>query len=86
MVGILVSVNPFNVEYIPFNRIERVARIGKQIFQGNLVVYQDFYMNLFKRLKVDKTISFEEFLKKVNFKDLYSYIELLPMGRAPYKL
>lgn len=86
MSGILVSVNPFNIEYIPFNRIERAARIGNEIFHGNSIVYQDFYMNLFKLLKVDKKISFEEFLKKVNFKDLYNYIELLPMGRALYKL
>ena len=86
MSGILVSVNPFNIEYIPFDRIERVARIGNQIFYGNSIVYQDFFLNLFKSLKLDKTISFEEFIKKVNFKDLYNYIELLPMGRTPYKL
>ena len=86
MAGILVSVNPFNIEYIPFNRMERVARIGNQIFYGNLFVYQDFFLNLFKTLKLDKTISFEEFMKKVNFKDLYNNIELLPMGRTPYRL
>jgi len=86
LAGLLLSVNPFNVEYIPFERIERVYKIGKKIFSQNLMVYQQFYLTFFKSLKLKNKMSFEEFLKNVNLNSFYNYTELLPMGRTPYKL
>ena len=86
MAGLLVSVNPFNIEFIPFESIERVARIGNEIFGHNLIIYQEYYFQLFKKMGLKKTISFEEFLNKQESQNFYTHIELLPMGRAPYKL
>lgn len=86
LAGILISVNPFNIEYIPFDRIDRTVKISKEIFGTNVIVYQEFYLNIFKRLKLKNTLPFEEFLKKISPEDLYGYIELLPMGRTPYRL
>lgn len=84
--GILISVNPFNIEYIPFHRIEFAVKIGREIFGANVIIYQEFYLNIFKRLKLKNTLPFKEFLEKISLEDLYRYIELLPIGRAPYKL
>jgi molybdenum cofactor biosynthesis enzyme MoaA len=83
--GILISVNPFNIENIPFERMERAARISKDVFGANTIVYQEFYLDLFKKIGLKKTLPFEEFLKIVDPTHL-RYIELLPMGRTPYKL
>lgn len=84
--GILISVNPFSIEYIPFDRIERGARISKEVFRSNALVYQEFYLNLFKKLKLKGTLPFAEFLRIVDPTHLYAFVELLPMGRAPYRL
>ncbi|MCX8188778.1 MAG: radical SAM protein [Nitrososphaeria archaeon] len=83
--GVLVSVNPFLLEYIPFERTERTINIGYEIFRQNLMVYQEYYRMLFKKLNIKATLSFEEFLKKAGPTWVH-YIELLPMGRAVYKL
>jgi len=42
--AIPVSVNPFNIEYIPLERIQRVVKIGSQIFYNNLFVYQEIFL------------------------------------------
>ncbi|MFO7929465.1 MAG: 4Fe-4S cluster-binding domain-containing protein [Candidatus Humimicrobiaceae bacterium] len=84
--GILVSINPFNIEYIPFERIERAARISEKIFGHNSIVYQQFYLNLFKKWGLKGTMPFKELVKKINPQKLQGYIELLPMGNTPYNL
>ena len=62
--GILISVNPFTVEYIPFERIDRAVRMGSRIYGTNSIVYQNFYLNLFRAIKLKGKLSFEDFLKK----------------------
>ena len=37
--GILISVNPFYAEYIPFERTERCIRISSEVFGHNVMVY-----------------------------------------------
>ena len=86
LTGMLASVNPFIIEFIPFERIDRAIRIGREIFGSNLIVYQNFYLNLFNSMNLKGKISFEYFLKSVDLKNFFNYIELLPMGRTPYKL
>ncbi len=86
LAGLLVSVNPFILESVPFERIDRAARIGHAVFKGNLTVYQDFYLSLFRSMGLEGKISFSGLLKKIDIKDFSSYIELLPMGRTPYSL
>lgn len=77
--GILVSVNPFILEYVPFERTERAIRISEDIFDGNVITYQEFFYHQFKRLNIKGSLSFEEYLQKAGTRSL-SYIELLPMG------
>ncbi|MCL5986148.1 MAG: hypothetical protein M1371_06235 [Actinobacteria bacterium] len=84
--GILISINPFNVESIPFERTERAVRISREVFGANIIVYQKFYLDLFKKMGLQKTLSFEKFLNMINPTYVYRYTELLPMGRTPYKL
>jgi len=83
--GILISANPFIVEQIPFERTERAARISEEIFGGNVIIYRRFFYDQFKRLGLKGTLPFEEYLQKAGYSSLY-HIELLPMGRVPYKL
>lgn len=41
--GILISANPFVIEQIPFERIERAAKISEEILDGNVMIYQRFF-------------------------------------------
>jgi len=77
--GILVSVNPFILKQVPFERTERAYRISREIFGENVIVYQGFFYEDFKRLGVRGTMPFKEYLQKSPYS--LSYVELLPMGR-----
>ena len=83
--GILISVNPFVVEYVPFERIDRAVKLSRKLFGENLMIYQEVFHHQFKRLNLRKTLSFEEYLEKIGINGL-RYVELIPMGRACYKL
>ncbi|MEW6215323.1 MAG: hypothetical protein AB1478_09030, partial [Nitrospirota bacterium] len=82
--GLLISVNPFIREEVPFERTERAIRMGKEVFGKNIIIYQELFYDEFKRSGNKGTLSFQEYLNKR--KDSLKYIELLPMGRAVYKL
>ncbi len=87
--GILISVNPFLVEQIPFERIERAARISEEIFDGNTIIYQRFFYDQFSRGGVTPplpkgTLPIEEYLQRAG--SGLSRAELIPAGRLPYKL
>jgi len=83
--GVLISVNPFVVEHVPFDRIERAIGICREIFGWNALVYQEVFYKQFKMLGVRGTLSFEEYLRRAGFSGLF-FTELLPMGGACYKL
>ena len=83
--GVLISVNPFVVEHVSFDRIDRAVRIGREIFGWNALVYQEVFYKQFKMLGIRGTLSFEEYLRRAGFSGLF-FAELLPMGRACYKL
>jgi MoaA/NifB/PqqE/SkfB family radical SAM enzyme len=83
--GILISVNPFILEQVPFERTERAIRISQEIFGKNVMIYQELFYQQFKRYNIKDTLPFEEYLQKAGRKSL-CYIELLPMGRAAYAL
>ncbi len=82
--GLLVSVNPFIIEEVPFERTERAVRIGNELFGKALIVYQEFFFNLFRRLRIKGVLSFQEFLKRQG--ESLNYVELIPMGRAVHEL
>jgi hypothetical protein len=83
--GILVSVNPFLLEKVPFERIERVVRISEEIFGRNLIVYQEYFYYLFKKMNLRGRLDLNLYLKRSDFA-LFGFLELLPMGRAVYRL
>jgi hypothetical protein len=84
--GILVSVNPFILEQVPFERTARAIRIGQEVFHGNLIAYQDFFHNQFERLGIRGTLLFEEYMRRADYEGSLGKVELLPMGRAAYAL
>jgi len=83
--GILISVNPFILEYVPPQRIRRGIMIGREIFGENTLIYQEYVYRQFERLDPQNVISLPEYLKATGPRSL-SYLELLPFGRTPYRL
>lgn len=90
--GILISANPFVVEHVPFERIERAVRIGRRIFGRNTMIYQENFYNHLRSINLKGTIPFENYLSIMRERDpvgLYfglSYPSMLLMGRLPFKL
>jgi len=84
--GILISVNPFILEQLPFERTERAARISREIFRENVILYQEFFYSQFRKLNIKGALPFKEYVQKIDLSDLYENVELLPMGRATYML
>lgn len=82
--GILVSVNPFILEQVPFERTERAIKISRENFGRNTMIYQEVYYRQFKNLGIKDTLAISQYLEKDDWALRYS--ELLPMGRACYKL
>lgn len=83
--GLLISVNPFILEYVPYDRTIRAVKVGRKIFGENTMIYQNFFYDQFKRFNLKTTLPLEEYLQKSGLQSL-SYAELIPMGRAPYTL
>jgi len=90
--GILISANPFIVEQIPFERIERAIVISRKVFGRNVMIYHDLFYNQLRSLSVKGTLRFNDYLRLMRDKDRLSLYEslsfpsILPMGRTPYKL
>jgi len=91
--GMLISVNPFVIEHVPFENIERGIRGSIEIFgvRNTLVYHPAFYEQL-TRLNIRGKLSFEDYLAKMLRTDpegittSFSPYILLPMGRLPYRL
>lgn len=84
--GILISVNPFILEQVPFERTERAVRIGREVFHDNVITYQEYFYAQFKRLGFRGALSFEQYTQGTDPRSLLENVELLPMGRATYAL
>lgn len=86
MKGIMISVNPFYLEYVPFKRTERAIRISLEVFGRNVMVYQLEYYRRFKEWGFKDRVPFEDYMKVERKQDFLNNVEFLVMGRAPYKL
>jgi hypothetical protein len=86
MKGIMISVNPFYLEYVPFERTERAIRISTEIFGYNAIVYQVEYYRRFKELGITDKVSFDKYLHLESKIDFARNTEFFIMGRAPYSL
>ena len=84
--GILISVNPFYAEYVPFERTERCIKISREVFGPNVMVYQIEYYKRFKQLGIRKRIPLANYLALAQNESLTSEVELFLMGRAAVKL
>lgn len=84
--GILISVNPYYAEFVPFERTERCIQISGQVFGRNVMVYQLDYYHLFRRLGIKKRISQEESLRIIQTEYLSAHVEFFMMGRAVNRL
>ncbi len=86
MKGLMISVNPFFLEYVPFERTERAIRVGLEIFGSNLMVYQIDYFRRFKAWGLKGKVPFDEYLQLEQSETLLRNVEFFVMGRAPFEL
>ncbi|MFX1408887.1 MAG: radical SAM protein [Promethearchaeota archaeon] len=84
--GILISVNPFILEYVPFERTKRAIKISIEIFGQNIMIYQIYYYHQFIKLNIKDRLPLEKYLQYISINELKKNVEFFWMGRAPYKL
>ncbi len=91
--GMLVSANPFILEWVPFERTERAIEKSRKIFgKKNVIVYQELFCHHFKRMNVKGTMRFETYMEEMQKGDLLGLYQamgcssVIPMGRATYSL
>ncbi len=87
--GVLISVNPFVTEFVPFERIDLAVEVAREVFgEGNVIVFYPIYYHQFKVLGVRGRLRFEDYLSLIG-SDYSTYLSpdlVLPMGRAVYRL
>ena len=86
IIGIMISINPFYLEHVPFERSERAIRISQEVFGTNVAVYQLEYYRLFKQLGIRGRLSFAEFLELTGGRNFAAASEFFLSGRAPYSV
>jgi len=74
--GILISVNPFYLEYVPFERTERGIRIAQELFGDNIMIYQLEYYFRFKNLGMTGRISPSGISYNTSLKELLTSIPI----------
>ncbi len=84
--GVLISVNPFYAEWVPFERTERCIRISQEVFGANVMVYQQAYYHQFKQLGIKDRLSLQDYMELVKGERLADRVELFLMGRAACQL
>ncbi|MBW2151308.1 MAG: radical SAM protein [Deltaproteobacteria bacterium] len=84
--GIMISVNPFYTEYVPFERTDRCIRISQEVFGPNVMVYQLEYYRMFTQMGISGRLSMDEYLKRFGQASLSDRVELFLMGRAVDRL
>ena len=86
MDGILISVNPFFLEYVPFERVKRAATISYEVFGSNAIIYQPDFFYEFQEMGLTGTLSFDKYVKYASKSLLSRRVEFFQAGRAPYEL
>jgi hypothetical protein len=85
--GIMISVNPFYAEYVPFENTERCICTSQSVFGlQNVMVYQMEYYRQFKQLAIRGRITIEEYARLAKTDPFGGQVELFFMGRATYAL
>jgi hypothetical protein len=86
MHGIMISVNPFYLEYVPFERTERAIAASVEVFDEGAFVYQLGYYYEFKEMGINGTLAFDEYLERAGARAFVSTAEFFVMGRAAYRI
>ena len=86
MKGLMISVNPFYLEYVPFEYTRRAIRIADEIFGPNLAVYQLEYYRRFAELGISGKMSYAEYLQIEPEGDFMRNVEFFLTGRPVYAL
>ncbi|MCF7890397.1 radical SAM protein [Candidatus Bipolaricaulota bacterium] len=81
--GIMISVNPFYLEYVPFENTRRAVNAGREIFGQDAIVYQSEYLREFERMGVEGTLDLNDYIDRQGG-DLERNVEFFLSGRAPY--
>jgi hypothetical protein len=84
--GILISVNPYYAEFVPFERTERCIEASLRVFGDNVAVYQLEYYRRFKQLGIRERIAVEEYSELTRDESLAHDVEMFIMGRATQEL
>jgi hypothetical protein len=84
--GILISVNPFYAEYVPFERTERCIRISGEVFGRSVMVYQAAYYEWFVRAGIQGKLPLDDYLAMTEGERLADRVELFLQGRAACQL
>ena len=82
--GIMISVNPFYLEYVPFRNTKRCIEISDQVFGNQVMIYQMEYFYRFQEWQINETVPIEKYLKMEE--GLFKNTEFFLMGRAVYQL
>lgn len=86
LTGIMISVNPFYLEYVPFERTRRAIEYSLPVFGDNVAVYQLEYYRRFERLGIEETMSFSDYLEQSGSGDFTANTEFFLSGRAAYSM
>ena len=86
LAGILISINPFYLEYVPFQRSERAISIAREVLGPNVMVYQAEYFRLFRQMGIRDRLPIHEFLKLREGREFARNTEFFLNGRAPYAM
>jgi hypothetical protein len=84
--GIMISVNPYYLEFVPFERTERAIRIALQVFEENVMIYQWSYFRAFRRLGITGKVPLRDYLDLMRGEDLAERVEMFLAGRTVYSL
>ena len=86
LAGIMISVNPFYLEFVPFERTERAIRFALEVFGHNTFVYQVEYFRQFMEMGIRDSLPFDRYLEMGNRTGFARDTEFFMMGRAPFSL
>lgn len=84
--GIMISVNPYYLEHVPFERTELAVKTAVNVLGAGTMIYELEYFRRFKLLEIRDTVPYEEYLRMEAGADFRGAPEFFVMGRAPYAL
>lgn len=89
--GILVSVSPFHLEQIPFERTALAIRVAEEIFGSwGVYLFTPGFYHQFRMLNVRGTLPLEEYTKLVGEQQLARRVsteyQFVPNGRGAFQL